>query len=245
MNANAINRSSNAKTANNGRSACKKFCKVCFDAGKPENVYTNHAVKTMNTRTGKLETTCVTLLALECRYCFTAGHTVKFCPAIKENNKNRKEHEIHNARERHFATVAQQEAAAKEKTVVKKGFALLQEDSDDEEVATPVVMQTVAPPTSALNDFPSLVTKTGGASNLPTVMSFAATAALPPKPKVTFAVAPIAAVASTVANEDYDSDYEEEIYESELPTVTEYRCPEVDSCFSYRERHGYEEDDSW
>ena len=241
MNANAINRSSNAKSINTNAN-CKKFCKVCFDAGKPENVYTNHTVKTMNTRTGKLETTCVTLLALECRYCFTAGHTVKFCPAIKENNKNRKEHEIHNARERHFATVAQQEAAAaKEKTVVKKGFALLQEDSDDEEVVAPTVAPTVVDQDNV--DFPALPVRAGGAPKLQTVMSFAATAALPPKPKVTFAV--VAPVVATVDNEDYDSDYEEEIYESELPTVTEYRCPEVDSCFSYRERHGYEEDDSW
>ena len=124
------NRSSanaNAKSVNANN---KKFCKVCFDAGKPENVYTNHTVKTMNINTGIMETTCVTLLALECRYCFTTGHTVKFCPVIKENNKNRKEHEIQHARERHAASLA---PIAVEKSVVTKGFALLQEDSDDEE----------------------------------------------------------------------------------------------------------------
>jgi len=233
MNSNRSSANANAKSAN-----AKKFCKVCFDAGKPENVYTNHTVKTMNTRTGKLETTCVTLLALECRYCFMTGHTVKFCPVIKENNKNRKENEIQHARERHAASVA---TVAVEKSVVKKGFALLQEESDDEEVVT-TTMQTVQ--SSALNDFPSLVSKTS-APKMSTVMSFATTAALPPKPKVTFAVAAPAPVIAAKDDYDDDSDYEEEMYESQLPTRTEYRCPEADSCFSYRERYGYEEDDSW
>ena len=243
MNANA--KSVNAKSANNGRSACKKFCKVCFDAGKSENVYTNHTVKTMNVRTGKLETTCVTLLALECRYCFTAGHTVKFCPAIKENNKGRKENEIQHARERHAATVAQQAADTKEKSVVKKGFALLQEESDDDdEVVAPTVAPTVVDQDNV--DFPALPVKAGGAPKLQTVMSFAATAALPPKPKVTFAVvipAPVPVPIAFVQDHD-DSDYEED----DIEDCSDPQTPAVsytDSCFSYRERHGYEEDDTW
>ena len=230
--------------SNNNRSFVnnKKFCKVCFDAGKPENVYTNHTVKTMNINTGIMETTCVTLLALECRYCFKTGHTVKFCPVIKENNKGRKDHEIRNARERHAASVAY---IAVEKSVVKKGFALLQEESDDEEVVTTV--QTVAPlaPSAyALNDFPSLITKSSAPKMPSTVMSFATTAALPPKPKVTFTVVVPAPAVKEDLYED-DSDYEEEMYESQLPRVTEYRCPEADSCFSYRERYLVDDDDSW
>ena len=239
MNANTNSaRFTNAKTGN-----CKKFCKVCFDAGKPENVYTNHTVKTMNARTGKLETTCVTLLALECRFCFTTGHTVKFCPAIKENNKGRKEHEIQHARERHAATVAQQEAATKQKTVVKKGFALLQEESDDDDEVVAPVVQTVVENV----DFPALPVKAGGAPKLQTVMSFAATAALPPKPKVTFAaVAPVPVPIVPIAfvqdhdDSDYEEDDNEDCSEPQTPAVSY-----TDSCFSYRERHGYEEDNSW
>jgi hypothetical protein len=243
MNANTNSaRFTNAKSANNGRSACKKFCKVCFDAGKPENVYTNHTVKTMNVRTGKLETTCVTLLALECRYCFTAGHTVKFCPAIKENNKGRKEHEIQHARERHAASVA---PIALEKSAVKKGFALLQEESDDDdEVVAPLVVQTVVQDV----DYPALPVKAGGAPKLQTVLSFAATAALPPKPKVTFAPvvsAPVpvpAPIQEHFCNDDsdYEEDDNEDFSDPQTPAVSY-----VDSCFSYRERHGYEEDNSW
>ena len=242
----------NTNSANtNGRSAkgcSKKFCKVCFDAGKPETVYTNHTVKTMNVRTGKLETTCVTLLALECRYCFTSGHTVKFCPVLKENNNGRKEQEIQHARERHGATAS---ATALEKAVVKKGFALLQEDSDDDEVApvtvaTPV---TVAPVTIAVasDEFPALPFNMT-APKVSSVMTFAATAALPPRPKptkVTFAPAPTPAPTPAPIKEqdlDDDSDYEvnEDNEEPQTPAVSY-----TDSCFSYRERHGYAEDDSW
>lgn len=231
----------NTNSANaNGRSSCsKKFCKVCFDAGKPETVYTNHTVKTMNVRTGKMETTCVTLLALECRYCFKAGHTVKFCPVLKESNKGRKEQEIQHARERHGTTAS---ATALEKAVVKKGFALLQEESDDDEVTVAPTVQTVVDNV----DFPALPVNAGGAPKLQTVMTFAATAALPPKPKVTFAAVPVTAPAPPpIKEQDLDEDSDYEVNDDDEEPSTPYRCPDVDSCFSYRERHGYAEDDSW
>jgi hypothetical protein len=235
----------NANT--NSANACsKKFCKVCFDAGKPETVYTNHTVKTMNVRTGKMETTCVTLLALECRYCFKAGHTVKFCPVLKESNKGRKEHEIHHARERH-GTTANASATALEKAVIKKGFALLQEDSDDDEVAVAsVAFASVAFASVAVacDEFPALPFNMT-APKVSSVMTFAATAALPPKPKVTFAAVPAPAPAPAPIKEqdlDEDSDYEvnDDDDEPQMPAVSY-----SDSCFSYRERHGYAEDDSW
>ena len=239
----------NTNSANtNGRSSCsKKFCKVCFDAGKPETVYTNHTVKTMNVRTGKLETTCVTLLALECRYCFKAGHTVKFCPVLKESNKGRKEHEIQHAREKHD-TPATATATALEKAVVKKGFALLQEESDDEctaSVATASVATASVATTPLANDeFPALPFNMS-APKLSSVMTFAATAALPAraKPKVTFAVAPIAVA---VKEQYFDDDSDNEV--NEVEDEEEPQKPAVsytESCFSYRERNGYDEDDSW
>jgi len=56
----------------------KPFCKVCQDAGKSDKIYTSHYVKD---RSGN--TTCPTLLAQECKYCFKKGHTTKFCQVLK------------------------------------------------------------------------------------------------------------------------------------------------------------------
>lgn len=63
----------------------KPFCKVCRDAGKPESEYTSHWVRTLPDR----KVICPTLLSTSCRYCHKAGHTVKFCPEIKKNEKAR------------------------------------------------------------------------------------------------------------------------------------------------------------
>ena len=64
------------------------FCKVCKDAGKTETEYTSHFVKD---KTGK--TTCPTLLNQACKYCRQTGHTVKFCPTLKLNEKNKRREE--------------------------------------------------------------------------------------------------------------------------------------------------------
>ena len=66
------------------------FCKVCKDAGKTETEYTSHYVKD---KTGK--TTCPTLLNQECKYCRQTGHTVKFCPTLKLNEKNKRRDEYY------------------------------------------------------------------------------------------------------------------------------------------------------
>ena len=63
----------------------KPYCKVCHDAGKPESVYTSHYVKTSLVPNAKIA--CPTLLALECKYCFNPGHTVKYCAVLKKNEK--------------------------------------------------------------------------------------------------------------------------------------------------------------
>ena len=60
-------------------SSNKKSCKVCMDAGKPEEIYTSH--KTKNNR-GKV--ICPTLLNNTCHCCKQKGHTVKYCPETKE-----------------------------------------------------------------------------------------------------------------------------------------------------------------
>lgn len=61
------------------------FCKVCFDTGKPESMYTSHYVNDVPGKKGVV--VCPTLLALECRYCKKTGHTVSRCNMITESRK--------------------------------------------------------------------------------------------------------------------------------------------------------------
>lgn len=63
----------------------QKYCKVCHDAGKTETEYTSHFIRT--TPDPKSPVVCPTLLALECRFCCQNGHTVKYCPVAKANEK--------------------------------------------------------------------------------------------------------------------------------------------------------------
>ena len=66
----------------------KMFCKVCQDAGKSESEYTTHYVRSRD-RSGNSTVTCPILLQTECRFCYTKGHTTKYCPAIAAKNKER------------------------------------------------------------------------------------------------------------------------------------------------------------
>ena len=69
----------------------KKYCKVCHDSGKSEADYTSHFIR--ETRETNSKIICPTLLALECRYCYKNGHTVKYCPVLKENERKRNSNE--------------------------------------------------------------------------------------------------------------------------------------------------------
>ena len=59
-----------------------KFCKVCCDAGKTKEEYTNHFVRA--SREPGAPVVCPTLLALNCNYCNKNGHTPKYCPVLKK-----------------------------------------------------------------------------------------------------------------------------------------------------------------
>ena len=64
-----------------GQSTSKPFCKVCYDAGKPEREYTSHFVKSKPGNDGKV--VCPYLLSLECSYCKKKnGHTARYCPVL-------------------------------------------------------------------------------------------------------------------------------------------------------------------
>jgi len=64
----------------------KPFCKVCFDAGKSEQEYTNHYLKDRPGPNGKV--ICPTLLMTECRYCHEHGHFKSHCPALEERKRD-------------------------------------------------------------------------------------------------------------------------------------------------------------
>ena len=80
-----MNNSSKTNQRSNG---CKKpFCKVCFDAGKPESMYTNHFVRASPDINAQV--ICPTLLGQSCRRCGKSGHTVSRCKVtIKQTNND-------------------------------------------------------------------------------------------------------------------------------------------------------------
>ena len=80
MSPTAYQRRANVSSLNRSQQL-KPFCKVCFDTGKAESLYSNHFVR--ETRDPNSRIVCPTLLALECRYCFASGHTVSKCPKLK------------------------------------------------------------------------------------------------------------------------------------------------------------------
>jgi hypothetical protein len=54
------------------------FCKVCYDAGLPNENFTSHFVKDQPGPNGKV--VCPTLLAQKCLICGVPGHTSSYCP---------------------------------------------------------------------------------------------------------------------------------------------------------------------
>ena len=60
----------------------KSFCKVCKDAGKSEQEFTSHFVRSEPGPKGKI--VCPTLLVLECKHCFKKGHTISYCKEVSK-----------------------------------------------------------------------------------------------------------------------------------------------------------------
>jgi hypothetical protein len=112
----------------NSSNTIQKYCKVCHDAGKSEAEFRSHFTRT--TSDPKSTVICPTLLALECRFCFKNGHTVKYCPTIKEREKVQKREETSSRRVDSSNNIA---SSSKSKIEPKNAFACLDCDSDDEE----------------------------------------------------------------------------------------------------------------
>ena len=151
MNANASRNNANV-SRNNSK---KPYCKVCHDAGKSESMYTSHCVKTYNVSTGATNVTCPTLLALECRYCFKNGHTVKFCPVLEDNRKMDVERSRFRAREENSRNIQARPVEAQTRKPVN-AFASLVDDSDDDEQETKIATKIATQESKKVDEFPSL-----------------------------------------------------------------------------------------
>ena len=85
-----VSSSSKSNSSKSSTRSSKPFCKVCFDAGKPEREYTSHYVKSKLGDEGKV--VCPYLLSLVCSYCKKkAGHTARHCPVLLEKEDKKKE----------------------------------------------------------------------------------------------------------------------------------------------------------
>ena len=193
----------------------KPFCKVCFDARKPESEYTSHYVRSQPDSNGKTIVTCPVLNATECRYCFKFGHTIKFCNVLEE--KKKKEN-----KDKSVAIRAQKSAdrAAIEVRLVEdrspltyKGkFASLE---DIEEVVEKFVADE---PNDLL--FPSLQKKTVQFADVKPANNWAAIASKP-APKPAAKPAPKALATKSWADES-DSDDEQNDADQYLNKQNEY-----------------------
>jgi uncharacterized protein YbbK (DUF523 family) len=145
----------------------KKFCKVCFDAGKPESLYTNHYVRAGPEPSANI--TCPTLLEANCNYCHGTGHTPAHCKLLKSHQKEKMRAEL-------AAKKAEEEAkSAKkvEKKISSKGFAALMDSSDDEEekpilkAINNIKSEHIKTKATYKTDFPELSLSTSSSSPAP------------------------------------------------------------------------------
>ncbi len=207
----------NANRNSNAKNSKKPYCKVCHDAGKAESVYTSHCVKTYNINTGKTDTTCPTLLALECRYCYKSGHTVKFCPVLEENKKMDVERARDRARHEYQARQKQQQTPVQTQNKPKNAFAAFAEEQEDEERENQA--EVAKQELQAKQEFPSLMGNTRISQNA-NVKSYSCVAATPvDERRLEMSrqqrVQATQKKAVSWADEDSESDneYQEEVYE--------------------------------
>lgn len=106
----------------------KPCCKVCQDAGKPEEVYTSHWVKDL---TGK--TVCPTLLNVECRFCHKLGHTTKYCKELEQENKEKMRAEKKLKYQKHTTTAAVQKPVVQKKKNTANVFDVFCEDDESDQ----------------------------------------------------------------------------------------------------------------
>jgi len=140
---------------------------------------------------------CPTLKALECRYCYKNGHTVKYCPVLKKNNKDKDK--LERQQRRVTAPIVAPLATV---APVKTGkFALLEDDDDDDDIQL-----TTTTTTTTIDNFPSISTTTSVTPVLTWASMAAAVAHIPqPKPKITV-ITPVQQNDDESVDDEYDDD---------------------------------------
>jgi hypothetical protein len=227
----------------------KPFCKVCFDAGKPESDYTSHRVRSLPDMNGKTTVTCPVLASTECRYCYNFGHTTKFCTVLEENKKKAdkaKSIAIKAQRAAERAAAAHQQATFRMETDLKYAGKFAGLEEEDEQPESEIIEVTVAIKHA---EFPTLGQKKEvrfAAVSQSNWAAMAAKPAAPPKPapvKMNTTVLP----SRTWDLEESDSDEDEEMYPA-LPTKAvekdEWDDLPIISSSSYSGRV-LAEDDEW
>ena len=246
--------------ANNNVNSRKPFCKVCADAGKTDTAHFPRKTPDPNS-----EVICPTLKALECRYCFNNGHTVKYCPVLKERNARdeeaRREHERYQRHlERQMEEERQARAPVVEKKVTGKFAAFIDEAEEEErnereeeemrlkaeeEAAALVAKREAEFPTFGLKPAP----KTAAPSNNWTTMAQNAAALPLPKPKPKAVVEEKPKLNYVGWAEDSDDEYEEDMYESVIPSDDEPSSPRPFEFLSTSNAPCYDrataDDDDW
>jgi hypothetical protein len=127
------------KTPNCGEA----YCKVCFDAGRPEQEYTSHYVKDQPGPQGKV--VCPMLLNQACRICAKTGHTSSYCPEYRRRREEPRREDRYIAREeprREDRYIAREEPRREDRYIARdeprredrrSSFNLLREDTERHE----------------------------------------------------------------------------------------------------------------
>lgn len=242
----------NKFSANANTNSRKPFCKVCADAGKTDTAHFPRRTPDLNS-----EVVCPTLKALECRYCFKNGHTVKYCPVLKERNerddRDRRDRERHE-REFEKERQARVQVVEKKSQSTSKFAALLEEEEEEERIE--VTRQTVEAQFVAKReiDFPSIFSKNVEIKSLGNKWSsMAANAAQLPIPKPKIVEKPVVEEKITVnsrwaedSDDEYVEDYDDEYEEVVSAPVSTLAAPVAAPAYEYVWPKVYDcADDEW
>jgi len=151
------------KVASTSQKPVQKFCKVCQDAGKSESEYRSHF--TRETPEPSSRVLCPTLLALECRFCYKKGHTVKYCTTLKN-----KDSQVKREKETRIQKV---ETKPQKKSNV---FACLDSDSEEEKE---VLEKEAFPQLSTRTSIPTPAPKNMPVPNYASALAYIAPAPQP------------------------------------------------------------------
>jgi hypothetical protein len=120
--------SRNVKSTPVTKNGKKPICTFCLNLGKTESEY-SHYTYALPDSNGKTKALCPELLSTECKYCFKLGHTVKYCPELKHQEKGRAKAD----RKAKAAEVEKTKPKVQEKKSGSVFAGLIDSDSEDEQ----------------------------------------------------------------------------------------------------------------